>query len=164
MEGASKWHVVRMVLVGLGKNVVPPPESDENFHGHGDKAFGHDRVFLEKILGKPRDHVADVLDGHFALAGHHRGVSEHVLVVRDIDRQEAFGRPSDFPILPISLDGLEIAIDRLLPAPAPDVDVRWHVDIVCQARLQLAQAVGRSIGALRIRRCFDRMDVKVIRR
>jgi hypothetical protein len=35
--------------------------------------------------------------------------------------------------------------------------------IVRKARLQLAQAVGRSIGALRMRRCFNRMDVKMIR-
>ena len=104
-----------------------------------------------------------MLDGELALTSHHCGVGEHVSIVRNIDREEALGRPDDFAVLPIGVDGLEISIKGLLPASPTDIDVRGHVDIVSKARLQLAEAVGRAIGALRVSGGLDRMDVEVIR-
>ena len=121
------------------------------------------RVLFEKTLGKLCDHCTDKLDGEFSLTSHHCGVGEHVSIMCNIDREEALGWPSDLAIPPVGFDGLEISVKSLLPAPAPDIDVRGHVNIVGKSRLQLAEAVGRSIGALRVARGLNRMDVEVIR-
>src|SRR5262245_31141146 len=41
--------------------------------------------------------------------------------------------------------------------------MRWHMHVVREAGLELAQAIGRGISALRMWRSFDSVDVKMIR-
>ena len=82
------------------------------------------------------------------LAGHHRGVGEHVSVVRDINVDEAGRWPNDFSITLIGRDRLHVRIDRFLPAANANIDVRRHVHIVRETRLQLrrrsAAVIARS--------------------
>mgnify|MGYP001794850160 CR=1 FL=1 len=62
-----------------------------------------------------------------------------------VGRKQAGRRPDDIPVAPVGRDGFHIGIDRLLPAPAPNIDVRRHVDIVGAARLQLAPPALRRV-------------------
>jgi hypothetical protein len=62
----------------------------------------------------------------------------------------------------IGCDRLLVSHDRFLPATAPDIDVRRHMNVVRQSRLQLAQPIGRLGRALRMRRSLDRVDVEMV--
>ena len=73
------------------------------------------------------------------------------------------GGPSDFSITLIGRDRFHVRLDRLLPAAAANIDVRRHVHVVREAGLQVAQAIRRGDRALRMRRSFDRVNVKMIR-
>ena len=95
--------------------------------------------------------------------GHHGGVGEHVPVMRGVEWDKALRFSGNLSITAVRLDGLGVRRDRLMPAPAPDIDVRGHVNVVGEAGLQLAQTFGRGVGALGVRRSFDRVDVEVIR-
>jgi hypothetical protein len=104
-----------------------------------------------------------VLDGEFALTGHHGSVGEHVLVVRNIQGQETCRRPGNSAVAAISLYRIQVRGDGLVPAPAPNVNVRGHVNIMSNARLQRAQAVGRAVRALGMWRSLNGVDVEMIR-
>ena len=119
--------------------------------------------FLQEIGRQFRDHGADVFHRELALAGHHRGVGQHVPIVRDVDVDETLRRSDDFPVALIGCDRLEVGIDRLLPAAAANVDVRRHMDVVSQARLQSPESIGGGARTLRMRRGFGRVDVEMVR-
>ena len=87
--------------------------------------------------------------GERALAGHHRGISQHVAIVRHVDIDESLRRPRDFPVTPIGVDRLDVRLDRLLPVAAADVDVGRHVNVVGEAGLKRAEAIRRSQRPLR---------------
>ena len=162
MKGARARHVVS-VIVGLGEDFVPHPEADHHLHRHGHEAFGQERVFLQEIGRQSRDRGADMFHRQIALAGHHRGVGQHVAVVRHINVNETDGRPNDLAIAAIGLDRLHVGLNRLLPAPATNVDVRWHMHVVGEPGLQGAQAIRGCVSSLRMRRGFNRVDVEMIR-
>ena len=73
------------------------------------------------------------------------------------------GGPTILPITAVSRDRFHVGIDRLLPAPATNVDVRWHVHVVREARLQGTQSIRCRRRPLRMRRRFDRVNVEMIR-
>ena len=50
-----------------------------------------------------------------------------------------------------------------MPAATTNIDVRWHVHVMREAWLKIAQAIGRSVSAFRVWRSFDSMDVEMIR-
>ena len=104
-----------------------------------------------------------MLERDFALTGHHGGVREHVAVMRGINRQQSCGRADDFAKGLVGRDRFHIGIDRLLPAAAANIDMRRHVDVVGQARLEIAQTISRRIRAFGMLRRFDGVDVKVVR-
>ncbi len=101
--------------------------------------------------------------GDLALSRHQRAVREHVPVVRGIDREQPGRWSDDLPIALVRIDRFRIGVDGLLPAAPADIDVRRHVNVVRQARLQVAQSVGRRVRALGIPRRFDRVNVKMVR-
>ena len=119
--------------------------------------------FLQEIRRQSGDHGADLFHREFALAGHHRRISQHMLVVRDVDVDESLRRSDDFAITAIGFDRLDVGIDRLLPAPAPNVDMRRHMDVVGNAGLQCPEPIGRRGRALRMGRCFGRVNVEMVR-
>jgi hypothetical protein len=50
-----------------------------------------------------------------------------------------------------------------VPAPAPDVNVGGHANIMSNPRLQSAQAFGRAIRLLRMWGSLNGVDVEMIR-
>jgi hypothetical protein len=121
------------------------------------------RIFLGERSRDFRDHRPHVSHRYFALSRHHRGVGQHVAVVRGIDREQTGGRPHDFAKGPIGRHRPHVGLDCLLPAAPANIDVRRHVNVVRQARLQGTQMVRCGVRALRMRRSFDRVNVKMLR-
>ena len=82
--------------------------------------------------------------------------------MRDVDVDESHRRPGDFAIAAIRFDGFDVGVDRFLPTSATNVDVRRHMHVVGEAGLQGAQTIGGRGRPFRMRRSFDRVDVKMI--
>ena len=66
-------------MIGRGQNVVPPPESDKHFVEYATKLSAMAACSFTKSRGMPSTIAR--LDSQFALASHHRGIGEHVLVM-----------------------------------------------------------------------------------
>ena len=162
MESAREKQALR-ILRRLGQNFIPTSEAHQHFERHRDKAVRERRVLLHQTGRQFRDHRAGMFHRDFALPRHQRAISQHVAVVRRVDRKQTSGRSDDLPVTLVRLDRFHVRVDRLLPAAAANVDVRRHVNVVRQARLQLAQPVGRRVRALGIRRSFDRVNVEMVR-
>ena len=79
----------------------------------------------------------------------------------DVNVNETDRRSDDPAIAAIGFDRLHVGLDRLLPAPATNVDVRRHMHVVGEPGLQRAQAIRGRVGSLRMRRSFNRVDVEI---
>lgn len=64
-----------------------------------------------------------MVNGELLLAGHHRGVRQHVPVVGVVDQQRARRRAGDRAETTGGLDRLGVGDDRILPAPVANIDV-----------------------------------------
>ncbi len=107
-------------------------------------------------------HLVDGVDGRLARAAHHRGIGEHVVVVRDVEAVEAgVGSEGEEPA--VGGDRLAVGLLGLLPVAQPHVDVRRHVDVVREAGLEVAEPVGGGLGASGVGRGLDGVDVEVVR-
>ena len=83
--------------------------------------------------------------------------------MRDVDIQKTLGRSEDFPVTLVCRNGFKIGLDCFQPTSGANVDVRWHMSVMREAGLQIAKAVRPGDRAFRMRRCFHRMNIKMIR-
>ena len=59
--------------------------------------------------------------------------------------QKTCWRSGNSAVAAIGLHGIQVRGDGFVPAPAPDVNMGGHVNVMSNPRLQRAQAVGRAI-------------------
>ena len=150
-------------VIGRSKDVVPAAKPHKHFIGQADETLGYGRVFLHEVQGDTLHHHANVLNGQFALPSHHRGVGEHVLVMRRINDDQALRWPEDRAVVIVRGDGLDVPFDGFVPAAAADINVGGHVDAVPKGGLQFAQAIRGGVCELGTWRGLDGMDVEMIR-
>ncbi len=147
-------------VVGSGEHFVPQTEAHAHLERHNHVAVGDHRVLDGPRLGHVGYQLVDDAERLAALAVHHRGVREHVIVVRHVEPVEAgIGRVHSIDAIGHQRRG--VGIDCLLPAAAPNVDVRRHMNEMADAGLQVAQRVGGAVGAAGSRRCLDGVDVEM---
>jgi hypothetical protein len=135
-QPAREYHELRVIR--FSQNFAPHPETDEHFIGHSSKRLCQGRVFFYYLFRHSLHHRANVLDGEIALAGHHGGVSEHMLITGRIENDETLRLTENLAIAAIGLDCFQVRGDGLIPMTDTNIDMRRHMHIVSESRLQIA--------------------------
>ena len=83
-------------LAGSARISSQRPKRTSTSSGTATKPSANDAFSFTNVRRQFRDHRADMFHREFALSGHHRGIGQHVVVVRGIDREQPVGGPTIF--------------------------------------------------------------------
>src|SRR5260221_4044035 len=133
---AREYH--KLPVIVPSQDLVPPAETDEYFIRHGYKLLAYRRVLFDLFLRHSLHHRANVFDSEIPLAGHHGGVSEHMLIVGRVENDETLRLTEDRAIAAVGLDCFQVGGDGLRPVTDSNIDMRMPIYILSESRLQVA--------------------------
>jgi hypothetical protein len=76
------------------------------------------------------------------LAGHHGGVGQHLMIMRGVKHDKTFRLAKHGSVTTISRNCLQVRVHSIFPMTDSDVNMRRHMNLMSQTRLQNAQPIG----------------------